>query len=121
MSIKEIDRQKQADELLEMAERNGVQSNYLFTTTFERYQVQLGILDKLEEAMKEDGMLVTKEYVKGRRNLYENPAVKAYNSTTDSANKTASTLIRLIKEFGIGQAEINEDPLLRIINGGDDK
>ena len=67
--------QRQATEIMRIAEESGVQSNYLFATTFQRYQVQLQILDKLEEAMGQEGMLVSKEYVKGRKNLYSNPAV----------------------------------------------
>ena len=87
----------QAGEILRLAEESGVASNYFFVTTFQRYQVQLDILDKLEKAIDESGMLVTKQYVKGRENLYTNPAVGDFNRTTDSANKTVATLIRIIK------------------------
>ena len=41
-------------------------------------------------------MLVKKEYVKGRANLYINPAINAYNSTAGAADKTAQLLIRYI-------------------------
>ena len=110
--------QQQANEIIKLAEESGVQSNYFFVTTFERYQVQLTILEELEKAIKEAGMLVSKEYVKGRKNLYTNPAVSDYNRTTDSANKTVSTLLRIIKNFGVEENE-ETDPLMSIINGGD--
>lgn len=115
--------EEQAAEIISMAEDAGVQENYFFVTTFKRYQVQIGILSQLEELMAKDGMLVKKEYVKGRKNLYSNPAVNAYNRTSDSANKTVQTLMRIIKDFnGGGVKEKVKDPLLELINGevGDD-
>lgn len=111
---------EQAKQIVRMAEDSGVESNYFFVTTFKRYQVQLGILDELEKAMEENGMQVTKEYVKGRKNLYSNPAIQDYNRTTDSANKTVTTLMRILKNFDVDKGSEQEDPLLKIINGGAD-
>ena len=110
---------KQAREILKLAEESGVQSNYFFVTTFERYQVQLNILDELKKAIEDEGMLVSKEYVKGRKNLYTNPAVSDYNRTTDSANKTVATLMRIIKNLGVDDTQDDIDPLMSIINGGE--
>lgn len=113
---------EQAQEIIRIAEESGVQSNFFFITTFKRYQVQLNMLTELEKKMKDDGMLVTKEYVKGRKNLYSNPALKEYNTTTDSANRTVSTLMKIIKNYNVddGEEEVEEDPLLKAINGSDD-
>ena len=113
------DLKRQANEILKLAEESGLQSNYFFVTTFERYQVQLQILDDLKEAIEDEGMLVKKEYVKGRKNVYSNPAVSDYNRTTDSANKTVATLLRILKSFDSEQAQEEQDPLMEIINGGD--
>ena len=112
---------QQAEEIIKIAEEAGVQTNFFFLTTFKRYQVQINILSELEKKIKEEGTLVTKEYVKGRGNLYCNPAVSEYNRTTDSANKTVSTLIKIIKGFkGEDNNNSDVDPLLAIINGGDE-
>ena len=54
--------QEQAEEILRIAEKYGVEQNFLFITTFKRYQVQLNILNDLEQTIKKDGSLVTKEY-----------------------------------------------------------
>ena len=110
----------QAREILQIAEDSGVQSNFFFVTTFKRYQVQLNILTELEKAIKDEGTLVSKEYVKGRKNIYSNPAIQDYNRTTDSANKTVSTLMRILRNFGVDDDTSDEDPLMKIINGGDD-
>lgn len=105
-----------ADDLIRLAEGSGVADNYLFTTTFERYQMQLKLLDGLKQAIEDEGMLVSKEYVKGRKNVYSNPAVSEYNRTTDSANKTVATLMRIIKNFGADINNDDVDPLMEMIN-----
>lgn len=111
---------EQAIEILETAEKSGVQSNFFFLTTFKRYQVQLEILRGLEEQLNSEELLVAKEYVKGRKNLYENPAIGAYNKTTDSANKTVATLMKILKNYGVDEKSEDVDPLLALIQGGDD-
>lgn len=114
--------QEQAIEILRIAEETGVQTNFFFVTTFKRYQVQLSNLSELEKAIKETGTLVTKEYVKGRANIYVNPAVTEYNKTTDSANRTVTTLMKIIKGFSKEDEERDSgyDPLMAIINGDSD-
>ena len=107
-----------AKEILELAEKSGVQTNYFFTTTFNRYLVQIKILEDLEKEINEAGALVTKEYVKGRENIYTNPAINAYNNTTNSANKTVATLLKIVQGFKAEDKEKEVDPLLEIINGG---
>ena len=88
--------QSQVEQILKDAERLGLSDNYLFQTTFKRYQTQLKILDDLEEAINEYGATVTKEYVKGRENLTANPAITEYNRTSTAANGTVATLIKII-------------------------
>lgn len=88
---------QQANQILKQAEERGVSSNYFFATTFRRYQTQLDILEKLEKSIEEHGLIVTKEYVKGRENLVTNPAITEYNKTSTAANGTVSTLINIIK------------------------
>ena len=110
-----------AKEILKLAEKNGTQTNFFFTTTFQRYLVQIQILEDLEKQIAEDGTTVTKEYVKGRGNIYTNPAINAYNNTTNSANKTVTTLLKIVQGFKAEDKEKDIDPLLKIINGGGKK
>lgn len=113
-----INLNEQAKEILKIAEKHGVEQNFFFLTTFKRYQVQLGILADLEKTIKEDGTLVTKEYVKGRKNVYSHPAISDYNRTTDSANKTVTTLIKIIKTLRDDAEETEEeDELIKALRG----
>lgn len=91
--------QEQANEVLARAEEKGVSTNFFFITTFKRYQVQMKILSDLEEEIKKEGATVAKEYVKGRKNLYTNPAITEYNKTATAANGTVATLINILKSL----------------------
>lgn len=108
---------KQADEILKIAERHGVEQNFFFITTFKRYQVQIGILDELENTIKDEDVLITKEYVKGRKNVYSHPAIQDYNRTTDSANKTVVTLMKIITVLRDRKENDEPDPLIEILSG----
>ena len=90
---------EQAQEILRIAQEHGVEQNFFFITTFKRYQVQINILNELEKKINDDGALVTKQYVKGRENLYTHPAIGEYNKTSTSANQTVATLIKIIKSL----------------------
>ena len=113
--LSKIDLNKQAKDILAIAEKYGVEQNFFFLTTFKRYQVQIGILNDLERTIREDGTLVTKEYVKGRKNIYSHPAISDYNRTTDSANKTVVTLMKIITTLRDRQNDDEPDPLLEIL------
>ena len=94
--VVQIDLNAQAKEILERAQAKGAENSFMFLTTFQRYKEQLNHLVELEKIIKAEGLLVEKEYVKGRKNLYMNPAIAAYNSTAQAADKTAQLLIRYI-------------------------
>lgn len=112
---KEPDRlNKAAAELIRMAEEGGVEQNFFFTTTFNRYKVQLNTLTRLQKELEKGEMLVTKEYVKGRANLVANPAISEYNKTSTAANQTVQTLIKIIRTFA-------EGPVMNGAGSGDDE
>ncbi len=116
MTLKE-----QSAAIKKAAEDKGLETNYFFITAFERYETQIGVLSKLKEVIDSSETLVSKEYVKGRENLYTHPAITEFNKTTDSANKTVSTLLRILKSCDVSTGdEKAQDPLMSIINGGAD-
>ena len=120
MASKTLTLKQQAQEIMKMAESAGLQENYFFKTTFDRYTTQLEILSRLKESILTSETTVKKEYVKGRACVVVNPAITEFNRTTDSANKTVNTLIKILKGFkGTGSGN-DQDALLSIINGGDE-
>lgn len=85
-----------------MAEEGGVDQNFFFVTTFNRYKVQINTLTKLQREIDNGELLIEKEYVKGRKNLVANPAITEYNKTSTAANQTVQTLIKIITTFAEG-------------------
>jgi cell fate (sporulation/competence/biofilm development) regulator YmcA (YheA/YmcA/DUF963 family) len=108
---------EQAQEILRIAEQHGVEQNFFFLTTFKRYQVQINILIDLEAAIKRDGSLVTKEYVKGRGNIYTHPAITEYNRTSTAANQTVQTLMKIISTMRENDEDAG-DELLEFLRRG---
>lgn len=90
---------EQAQEILRIAAEHGVEQNFFFITTFKRYQVQIQLLADLEKTIKAEGPLVSKEYVKGRKNVYTHPAIAEYNKTSTAANQTVQTLMRIVMKM----------------------
>lgn len=99
MNDKVMSLNEQAEEILRIAAQHGVEQNFFFITTFKRYQVQIKILNDLERTIKEDGPTVTKQYVKGRENVYTHPAIADYNKTSTAANQTVQTLMKIIQSM----------------------
>ena len=76
------------------------------------------LIDNLEKTIDDEGMLVKKEYVKGRKNLYTNPAITEYNRTTQIANNTVATLLKIIRNRKDDSSNNDDtDPLFEAING----
>lgn len=87
-------------ELERMAEDYGVADNALFRAAIGQYALQLRVIEDIKKAIDEDDVTVRKEYVKGRANAYASPAVKELPRHADSANKTASLILDIIKALG---------------------
>ena len=114
---KPLDLREQAEEILKIAAQHGVEQNFFFITTFKRYQVQINILTDLEKTIRSEGMLVTKEYIKGRGNVYTHPAIAEYNRTSTAANQTVTTLMKIITTLRDEQ-DAGADELMNFLRGG---
>lgn len=113
---------EQAQEILRIASEHGVEQNFFFLTTFKRYQVQIKILFDLEKVIKDEGNTVTKEYVKGRKNVYTHPAIGEYNKTSTAANQTVQTLMKIINQMRDGDTDTDDgggtgDELMDFLRG----
>lgn len=88
--------------LLKMAKTYGVDKNALFLQAMEQYDVQARVIQSIKAALDEEdaALLTSKEYVKGRVNVYANPLVKELPKHADSANRTLQTMLTIIKELG---------------------
>lgn len=103
MANKKLSLQEQVNIVLQASEERGPQSNFFFVTTFRRYQQQLKMMAELEKEINDLGVTVKKEYVKGRQNVYVNPAISEYNKTATAANNTVACLINILKSISAEQ------------------
>jgi cell fate (sporulation/competence/biofilm development) regulator YmcA (YheA/YmcA/DUF963 family) len=117
ISLARKDLNQQAKEILAIAEKHGVEQNFFFITTFKRYQVQINILNDLEKTINTENTLVTKEYVKGRENIYTHPAITEYNKTSTAANQTVQTLVKIITTLRDDKDD-GENELLEFLKNG---
>lgn len=77
----------------------GLDSDASFLTSYHLLEVQIEMLDALEKSFKEDGATTTKEYVKGRENVYIHPAVDKYTKTSDSAFNKILKIKEMIEKY----------------------
>ena len=89
-------------EIIKMAKTYGVDKNALFVSAAKQYALQQEVILRVKEEIEadENGLLTSKEYVKGRENVYVNPLVKELPKMSDSANRTAQTMLDIIKNLG---------------------
>ena len=76
----------------------GLDNVVIDTAIFQQYLETLDHRQKLRDAIVNDGTTVTKEYVKGRQNIYVHPALAAYAQQGKLLLNTAQTLMTLIRE-----------------------
>lgn len=87
--------------LLKMAKDYGVDKNAMFVQTAEQYDVQMRVIQNIKDALdREENLTTSKEYVKGRENVYANPLVKELPKHADSANRTLQTMLAIIEKLG---------------------
>ena len=98
--------------LLKMAKRYGVEKNELFLTAVNQYVLQQQIIQQIRDEIAAGTLLTSKEYVKGRENIYVNPLVKELPRHSDAANKTAGKMLDIIKQLGNAAPAKTVDPLL---------
>lgn len=94
-----------AEKFKETAESLSEEHRYIFESTLETYFQLIKNFKVLKEALETDSCLITKEYVKGRQNVYVHPAMSEMNKTVNMLNTTAKTLITIIKELGAENKE----------------
>lgn len=86
------------DKLRTLAKQVGCDTNPLFATALDQYIVQLRVINLIRAELDNADLAVSKEYVRGRENLYAHPLVKELPKHSDSATKTAAFLWNMIRD-----------------------
>lgn len=80
--------EEQAQQILDKAKERGLESDFMFRTTFERYLSQMETFKQLQEEIDKQGVCSVSPRT-----------IRLYNSTASSANGTAATLINIVKKL----------------------
>ena len=92
---------KTYSDLMRLAKTYGVEKNALFVHAAEQYSVQTMVINQIKSELEEkEDLLTSKEYVKGRENVYTHPLVRELPKHADSANKTLATMLEIINKLG---------------------
>lgn len=86
--------------LFAAVENLSIGDRILFYELFEIFETHVGICKQLIKEIKGDGVIIEKEYVKGRPTIVAHPAITNYNASTKAMNTTASQLSKLFDKLG---------------------
>ena len=115
-----LELEKRAETIRSEAEASGLDGDMSFSTTYDRYIKQLKILKALGEVIdnivEDNGILLQREYIKGQENTIVHPAIREYNNTAAGANRTLTTLLKIMRERKENNKTV--DPLIALMNGG---
>lgn len=104
--------------LKKMANEYGVAENPLFIAAAEQYITQQKMISAIRKELDAADLAVSKQYVKGRENVYAHPLIKELTKHSDSANKTLETILKVITTLGKKQ-ESTVDEFEAFIDGRD--
>jgi hypothetical protein len=100
--------------ILEMAEQYGVSDNALFLQTLKNYETIQRSIEGIDQIVSQnDDLTISKEYVKGRENLYLHPAIKELPKQIDASNKTLDKMLDIIEKLGTPKIS---DPFVEFCN-----
>lgn len=98
---KRIEKYFDKESILAMARDYGVADNALFLQTLKNYETIQRSIEGIDQIVNQNNELtISKEYVKGRENLYLHPAIKELPKQIDASNKTLDKMLDIIEKLG---------------------
>lgn len=98
---KKAERYFDEESILAMAQEYGVDTNPLFIQTLKNYKTIQKSIEGIDQIIHaNDDLTISKEYVKGRENLYLHPAIKELPKQIDASNKTLDKMLDIIEKLG---------------------
>ena len=92
-------------QLRALARSYGVEKNPVVLELIGKYDSQKEVIARVQREIEAIGLTCTKEYVKGRENLVQNPLLDVYQKHQDSLSRTLDSLTDAIIKFGTTPAK----------------
>ena len=103
---------------LKTAEKLSDSDKFLFQKRLSLFYGYINILENLSKSLFiEDGIIVEKEYVKGRPSVTVNPAVGQYNSTSKQLDSVISSIEKMLDKV----QDVNTDTMPSILKKRQEK
>lgn len=111
--------EERVEKLKAEAEAKGLLDNLLYEELLDDFAYQTNLMRRLREQIDDEELVTTKTYIKGSPNASPNKLIATYNATSNARVNTVSAIAKIVKNFN-GANSKNDDPLLDLLNGGDD-
>jgi hypothetical protein len=111
--------EQRVEQLKKEAEEKGLLNNLLYEELLDDFVYQTNLMRRLRAEIDGGELTTQKTYVKNNPNTSPNKLIATYNATSNARVNTVSAIAKIVKSFGESDGD-NPDPLLNIINGGED-
>lgn len=111
--------EQRVEQLKKEAEAKGLLNNLLYEELLDDFVYQTNLMRRLRAEIDGGELTTQKTYVKNNPNTSPNKLIATYNATSNARVNTVSAIAKIVKNFGESDGD-NPDPLLNIINGGED-
>lgn len=95
--------------LIKFGKLFGVETDEDYKAAAQTYAEEAALIAEMRTQLEEDGMTVTKEYVKGRENICVHPLVQEIPKHVDCANRTLGILGDIIERRGKKRTDAADD------------
>lgn len=86
--------------LMELGRKYKVEHEEDFIVAVKTFVEEARLIDRMRKQLDEDGMTVTKEYVKGRENISAHPLISEIPKHVDCANRLLQSMNAIIESRG---------------------
>ena len=111
--------EQRVEQLKKEAEERGLLNNLLYEELLDDFVYQTNLMRRLRAEIDGGELTTQKTYVKNNPNTSPNKLIATYNATSNARVNTVSAIAKIVKSFGESDGD-NPDPLVNIINGGED-
>jgi hypothetical protein len=118
-STKQRTLEQRVEELKKEAEERGLLNNLLYEELLDDFVYQTNLMRRLRAEIDGGELTTQKTYIKNSPNTSPNKLIATYNATSNARVNTVSAIAKIVKSFGEDR-DNTPDPLLSIIEGGED-
>ena len=111
--------EQRVEELKKEAEERGLLNNLLYEELLDDFVYQTNLMRRLRAEIDGGELTTQKTYIKNNPNTSPNKLIATYNATSNARVNTVSAIAKIVKSFGEDK-DNTPDPLLSIIEGGED-